>query len=113
MLADRPSIGLVLPRAHAYNHLLGECGTTLFADPKLAKRLRKGFPRSLDAAPCLLPSAHATVRRTLNQWFESNRLRPRLGAEFDDSTLMYAFGEEGQGVLSGADRLRDRVQAPA
>src|SRR4051794_22112035 len=39
VLADRP-IGPGT-RAHAYNHLLGACGTTFFADAKLAKRLRK------------------------------------------------------------------------
>jgi len=97
VLADRP-IGPGT-RAHAYNHLLGECGTTFLADAKLSKRLRKGFPRSLEDAPCLLPSAHATIRRTLDHWFESNRLRPRLVAEFDDSALMYAFGEQGQGFF--------------
>jgi LysR family transcriptional activator of nhaA len=97
VLADRP-IGPG-SRAHAYNHLLGQCGTTFLADSKLAKRLRRGFPRSLDGAPCLLPSAHANVRRTLDQWFESNRLRPSMVAEFDDSALMYAFGEEGQGFF--------------
>jgi len=95
--------------------LLGESGTTFFADAKLAKRLRPGFPRSLDGAPCLLPSAHATVRRTLDQWFESNRLRPRLVAEFDDSTLMYAFGEEGQGFFPAPtvfeDEFRRRLRA--
>jgi LysR family transcriptional activator of nhaA len=97
VLADRP-IGPGT-RAHAYNHLLGECGTTFLANAKLAKRLRPGFPRSLEGAPCLLPSAHATVRRTLDQWFENSRLRPALVAEFDDSALMYAFGEEGQGFF--------------
>ena len=97
VLADRP-IGPGT-RAHAYNHLLGECGTTFLANAKLAKRLRQGFPRSLEGAPCLLPSAHATVRRTLDQWFENTRLRPALVAEFDDSALMYAFGEEGQGFF--------------
>jgi len=97
VLADRP-IGPGT-RAHAYNNLLGECGTTFLAGAKLAKRLRTGFPRSLDGAPCLLPSAHATIRRMLDQWFETNRVRPALVAEFDDSSLMYAFGEAGQGFF--------------
>jgi len=115
VLADRP-IGPGT-RAHAYNHLLGECGTTFLAEAKLAKRLRKGFPRSLEGAPCLLPSAHATLRRVLDQWFEVNRLRPTLVAEFDDSALMYAFGEEGQGffaaptVFESEFRRRYNVQA--
>src|SRR6185436_1454941 len=61
VLADRP-VGPGI-RAHAFNHLLGECGTSFFAGEKLAKRLRRGYPGSLDGAPCLLPSDHATVRR--------------------------------------------------
>jgi DNA-binding transcriptional LysR family regulator len=50
--------------------------------------------------PLLLPAAHATVRRELDQWFETSRVRPSIVAEFDDSALMYAFGEEGKGVFA-------------
>jgi LysR family transcriptional activator of nhaA len=114
VLADRP-IGPGM-RAHAFNHVLGECGTTFLASPKLAARLRRGFPRSLEKAPCLLPGPHATVRRGIDQWFESVRVHPTLLAEFDDSALMYAFGEQGQGffpapsVFEAEFRRRYRVQ---
>jgi LysR family transcriptional activator of nhaA len=97
VLADRP-IGPGM-RANAFNHLLGECGTTFLASSKLVARLRRGFPRSLDKAPCLLPGPHATVRRGLDQWFENERVNPTVMAEFDDSALMYAFGEQGQGFF--------------
>jgi LysR family transcriptional regulator, transcriptional activator of nhaA len=97
VLADRPvSPGI---KVHAYNHLLGECGTTFLASPKLANTYRRGFPKSIDGVPCLLPSVNATVRRALDQWFESAKVRPKLVAEFDDSALMYAFGEEGKGIF--------------
>ena len=97
VLTDRP-LGPGL-RVHAFNHLLGECGTTFLAKPNLARSLRAGFPRSLDGAPFLLPAGHATVRRALDQWFDASRIRPALVAEFDDSALMYAFGREGKGVF--------------
>jgi LysR family transcriptional activator of nhaA len=97
VFSDRP-LGPGI-KVHAFNHLLGECGTTFLASPKLAKRCRKGFPRSIDGVPCLLPSGHATVRRALDQWFEAVKVRPALVAEFDDSALMYAFGEEGKGIF--------------
>lgn len=97
VLADRP-LGPGI-KVHAYNHLLGECGTTFLASPALVKKYRRGFPRSIDGAPCLLPGAHATVRRALDQWFESAKVHPALIAEFDDSALMYAFGEEGKGIF--------------
>jgi DNA-binding transcriptional LysR family regulator len=34
-----------------FNHALGECGISFLAVPRLAKALRKGFPRSLNGAP--------------------------------------------------------------
>src|SRR4029079_5427774 len=100
VLADRP-IGPGI-RAHAFNHLLGECGTSLLAAPKLAARLprgspggrrapllRRGFPGSLEEAPCLMPGGHATVRRGLDHWLQSMKLRPTLVAEFGDSAPQY------------------------
>ena len=38
-----------------FNHLLGDCGITFFATRRLARRLDKSFPHSLDGAPMLLP----------------------------------------------------------
>jgi len=98
VLSDRP-IGRGL-RVRAFSHLLGECGTTLLAKGPLARSLRARFPLSLDGAPFLLPSAHATLRRGLDQWFDSNKVRPTIIAEFDDSALMAVFGEEGAGVFA-------------
>jgi LysR family transcriptional activator of nhaA len=97
VLADRP-LGPGL-EVRAFNHLLGECGTTFLAKAKLAKTCRARFPRSLDGAPLLLPGPHATVRRALEQWFDAARVHPAVIAEFDDSALMYAFGREGKGVF--------------
>ncbi len=97
VLADRP-LGPGI-QVQAFNHLLGECGTTFVARPELARRLRRGFPKSIGGAPCLLPSAHATLRRSLDLWFDTQNVRPALVAEFDDSALMYAFGEEGRGIF--------------
>ena len=114
VLADRP-LGPGI-RSNAFNHLLGECGTTFLGTAKLASRLRPGFPRSIEGAPCLLPGGHATVRRSLDQWFDTTRVSPMLVAEFDDSALMYAFGEQGQGIFPSPTvfesefRLRYNVQ---
>jgi len=108
VLADRP-IGPGI-RAHAFNHLLGECGTSLLAAPKLAARLRRGFPGSLEEAPCLMPGGHATVRRGLDHWLQSMKLRPTLVAEFDDSALMYAFGEDGRGIFPAPTVFEDEFR---
>jgi LysR family transcriptional activator of nhaA len=108
VLADRP-LGPGI-KAHAFNHLLGECGTSFLATPKLAARLRRGFPKSITGAPCLLPGAHATVRRRLDQWFDATGFRPSLEAEFDDSALMYAFGEEGRGIFPSPTVFEDEFR---
>lgn len=84
----------------AFSHPLGECGTTFFAAPKLAAKIRPKFPRTLDAAPFLLPGAPSTVRRALQHWFDAQDVRPRVVAELDDSALAKEFGEEGMGVFA-------------
>src|SRR6185436_18571094 len=61
MLLGQHEVDLVLTDApasakplRAYNHLLGESGTTFFAAPALAASLKKKpFPKSLHGAPLL------------------------------------------------------------
>jgi LysR family transcriptional regulator, transcriptional activator of nhaA len=84
----------------AFNHLLGDCGVTLLAAQKVCRKYRRGFPRSLDGAPFLLPGETSTLRRALVQWFEKQRIRPRIIGEFDDSTLIEVFGQAGRGVFA-------------
>jgi LysR family transcriptional activator of nhaA len=98
VIADGPTGPGIAVRA--FNHLLGECGTTFLAAAKLAASTRSRFPRSLDGAPFLLPGAPSAVRRTLEQWFDSEGVRPKIVAEFDDSALAKDFGQEGIGVFA-------------
>jgi LysR family transcriptional regulator, transcriptional activator of nhaA len=84
----------------AFNHLLGDCGVTLFAAPKLATPYRRRFPRALDGAPFLLPGETTSLRRALEEWFEKQRIRPRVIGEFDDSTLIEVFGQAGKGIFA-------------
>jgi LysR family transcriptional activator of nhaA len=79
----------------SFSHLLGDSGVSFYAAAKLAGRLRKGFPKSLDGAPLFLPTGSTTLRRALDQWFESRGVRPQVVAEFDDSALMKTFGQTG------------------
>jgi LysR family transcriptional activator of nhaA len=83
----------------AFNHVLGETGTSLIAAPALAERLGPDFPRSLDDAPLLLPWRESAVRRPLEQWLEAHGLRPRVVAEFQDSSMLRVFGAAGHGVF--------------
>jgi LysR family transcriptional activator of nhaA len=53
LLLDNPVTSL--SRVRAFNHALGSCGVTIFGAKSLAASYRKGFPKSLDGAPFLLP----------------------------------------------------------
>ncbi len=93
----------------AFNHLLGECGVSIMATRSLALRYRKDFPRSLEGAPLLLPSESTATRRALDNWFESEGLRPQVTAEFDDSALLKVFGQDGAGLVPVPSVIEDSV----
>jgi LysR family transcriptional regulator, transcriptional activator of nhaA len=94
----------------AFNHLLGDCGLTLFAVPKLVNAYRAGFPQSLDGAPFLLPTQNTTVRRSLDQWFDSEKIRPMIVAEFEDSALLKVFGSRGLGLFVAPSVITSELQ---
>ena len=97
VLSDSP-IGTAV-QVQGYNHLLGESAVSFFAPEGMARKYRRGFPRSLDGAPLLLPSEHTEVRRSLNLWFDARRVHPVVAGEFDDSALMFWFGRTGAGIF--------------
>ena len=87
---------------NAFSHLLGESDISLFGTPDLVRRYRKGFPRSLDGAPFLLPTESCSLRRLLNQWFAGQRVTPRVVAEFEDNELLKEHGQSGGGLFTAS-----------
>ena len=98
VLADEPATTSL--KAKTYNHRLGRSGVTFCAVPKLAQKLRKGFPHSLQGAPALLPSENMGMRWALEAWFEQQGVRPKLVGEFEDSTLMEVAASGGLGFTT-------------
>lgn len=94
----------------AYNHLLGECGVTFLAVEKLAKQFRNGFPESLDRAPMLLPLEMTALRQWLERWFESLDIRPVIVGQFEDSALLKAFGQHGDGIFVSPSVVEKEIQ---
>jgi LysR family transcriptional activator of nhaA len=107
VLSDAPRGAEVAVRA--FDHKLGECGISFFATASLARRLRKGFPQSLDGAPMLLPTSYAAVRNALEHWFQDLGIRPRTVAAFDDSALLKVFGAHGTGVFPAPTAIEAEV----
>lgn len=103
VLSDSPITPSLNVRA--YNHFLGRCAVSWMAAPTLAKTLRKGFPRSLDGAPLLLPTSDTAIRRSLDQWLDRQGVRPRIVGEFEDYALLREFARAGGGVAPVPDVL--------
>jgi LysR family transcriptional activator of nhaA len=97
VLADSPISSSV--KIRGFNHLLGESGVVFCAAPALAASLEGSFPDSLRGAPMMLPTENTALRRSLDQWLDSEGIRPRIVAEFEDSALLKSFGQEGVGVI--------------
>jgi len=98
VLADAPAPPAV--KVRAYSHLLGECAVSVFGTERVAAAHRRGFPRSLDGAPFLLPSEDSALRLSLEEWFQKQKVRPRVVGTFEDSALLDAFGQAGAGLFA-------------
>jgi LysR family transcriptional activator of nhaA len=108
VLSDSPAGSAV--RVRAYNHLLGTCGVTILATKDLASRYRRGFPRSLEGAPMLLPTGNTLLRRDLDRWFDEQDLRPEMVGEFEDSALLKVFGQAGVGLFPGPSAIEQEIR---
>lgn len=94
----------------AFTHLLGETSVTFFGTRELVARYQTGFPNSLNGAPVLLPLEHLTLRRSLNQWFDRNAIKPKVVAEFEDGALLKVFGGDGVGLFPAPTVVEREVQ---
>lgn len=97
VLADEPSTSAL--RVRTFNQRVSTSTVVLCAAPPLARRLIKNFPRSLDGAPAILPVSEMALRRQLEHWFESHRIRPRIVAEVEDTALLTDLGAQGLGFV--------------
>lgn len=107
VISDAPSHE---PGAH--DHLLGECGVSVWGARRLANELRVGYPRSLDGAPFLLPSASTGLRRELDAWFVAHKIRPTVVGEFQDAALLGVFAEAGAGLYVAPDAIAAEARRP-
>ena len=98
VLADAPAQPAAKVRASS--QLLGECGVSVYGTERMAAAHRRGFPRSLDGAPFLLPSEDSALRLSLEDWFQRQKIRPRIVGTFEDSALLHTFGQAGAGLFA-------------
>ncbi len=108
VLLDSPITANV--KVKAFNHLLGSCGMSVLGAGALAARYKHGFPGSLNGAPFLLPLEGSNPRRSIDQWFETENIRPRIVGEFQDSALMKTFGQAGAGLFFSPSAIEKEVR---
>ena len=108
VLSDAPVDQSSTFRAHS--HLLGESRVSLFAKPELAERLREGFPSSIANEPWLMPAEQTSLRRALERWLELHNLHPRLRGEFQDSALLTALGQAGEGIFAAPSIIEHEIE---
>jgi LysR family transcriptional activator of nhaA len=107
VIADRAMPADV--KVRAYNHLLGSSDVTVFGAEPLVQKLKGTFPALVDNAPFLMPGEEVAIRPLLEQWFEAQRVRPRIVGEFDDSALLKAFGQGSAGLFVAPTAIADYV----
>ena len=108
ILSDSPvNPGL---QVRVFSHLLGECAVSIFGTKELADSHRRRFPKSLDGAPFLLPASTTALRQSLEEWFDSEGIRPVIIGEFDDSALLTVFGQTGAGLFASPSVIEKEVR---
>ncbi|UCE61809.1 MAG: LysR family transcriptional regulator, partial [Phycisphaerales bacterium] len=108
ILSDSPvSPGV---QVRVFSHLLGECAVSIFGTKELVDSHRQRFPTSLDGAPFLLPASTTALRQSLEQWFDSEGIRPVIVGEFDDSALLKVFGQTGAGLFASPTVIEKEVR---
>lgn len=108
VLADTP-VSPALP-VRMFNHLLGECGVTIFGVDALARQHRRGFPQSLDGAPFLLPTENTATRRSFDAWCLAHDIAPHIVAEVEDVAILQVFGQEGMGLFAAPTVVEAQIK---
>lgn len=97
-------------RIRAFTHLLGQSGLSFFVHPRLAKGLKRRFPKCLEGLPFLMPADNTDLRRSLEHWFDVQEVRPIVVGEFEDSALAAVFSEEAVGVFAAPTATETQVK---
>ncbi|MBX7185623.1 MAG: LysR family transcriptional regulator [Vicinamibacteria bacterium] len=108
VLSDAPAPASA--KVKAYSHLLGESGVGFFGVASF-RGLKRRFPASLSGVPLLMPTEAATLRRSIDRWFEARAVAPNIVGEFEDSALMKVFGQKGLGLFPAPLALARDIKA--
>lgn len=90
--------------------VLTQSGLSFVAAKPLARRLARGFPKSLNGAPYLSGSASSSlIGQAIDAWFARHDVRPLVAGRIDDSALLKGFAQIGLGVAAVPTAIEDEV----
>ncbi len=107
VLSDTP-VGLA-GELRTTSSLIGESEVEWFGTRALIEAWGRDLPSALDGAPVLLPGTGSNMRRLVEEWCEARQVRPHVVAEFADSALLKAFGQEGAGFFPAPAVVRSDI----
>lgn len=81
-----------------YSRSIAKVPVAVLGAPKFS-HLKKGFPKSLEGHPFVLPTAHSKLRHDLDHYFSLQKLRIVPVAETQDTSLQKLLGIEGHGLV--------------
>ena len=58
----------------------------------------------------MLPTSNTAARRSLDQWFELEKIRPVIVAECEDSALLQVFGQQGLALFFAPSVVGAEIQ---
>ena len=89
---------------------LTDSGISFLAMPRLATRLARRFPTSLDGTPYVAGSAPSSLQtQAIEAWFARQGVRPRISGRIDDSALLKGFAQSGLGVIAVPTSIEKEV----
>ncbi|MBI1346468.1 LysR family transcriptional regulator [bacterium] len=101
------------PHLRVHAHLVEECVTTFLGVETFAEHYRRSFPRTLNDAPLILPTAGHVLRQAFDAWCREHQVSPRIVAEYDDLALLMEMGMAGQGLFPVPAAVTDDLLARA
>lgn len=108
IFADTPAVPHI--RVKVFNHVLGKSDTAFFSNASKSASLKKRFPQSLHGAKMVLPTPNTALRRDLDTWFDTQRIKPDVIGEFEDPALMKVVGAESGALFPAPLAIADDVR---
>lgn len=96
VVSNYPSV--TSEQGRVFSRSIAKASVGVFGAPQYA-HIKKGFPKSLEGQPFILPTTHSKLRHDLEHYFSLQKLRVVPVAETQDTSVQKLLGIEGHGLI--------------